>query len=306
MEENIKRGDSNRIAREYLDSLLVETRYIDSLEASTEFELFGEKFAMPVMTAALSHLDTFARPGGMNDLAKGARDAGAVMWMGMADLAQVESCAATGARIVEIIKPYADRDQVFLRIEQAKELGLLAVGVDVDFVYDRNGEAKIFHGDPLREMTSEELREIASFAGTAGLPFIVKGILSVQDARKAALAGASGLVVSHHGYSMDYAVPPLFMLRKLAGEELPGKPLLFADCEIQTGADAYKALALGAAGVSIGRPLMAAIREKGAAGVTEYLREAAGQLKKMMIGTGCRTIGEIDPSVLYQLPKNIF
>ena len=58
-ELNRRNGNSNRITREYLDSLLIETRYMNAGIASTEYELFGEKFDTPVMTAALSHLNRY-------------------------------------------------------------------------------------------------------------------------------------------------------------------------------------------------------------------------------------------------------
>ncbi len=296
-----KPGDSNYNTRRYLDSLMIETRYIDSVSASTAFTLFGERFETPIMTSPLSHLDTFARPGGMRDLAQGAKDAGAVMWMGMAELSEVEACADTGARIIEIIKPYADRDEIYKRIEQAQKLNLLAVGLDIDFVYDKDGEAKNFHGNPLREVTSSELKELAEYAAASHLPFIVKGVLSTTDAIKASEAGVSGMVVSHHGYSMEFAVPPLFMLPMLVHHPDLAGQTYFVDCEIQTGMDAYKAMALGAKGVCIGRPLMAAIRENGAEGVTNYLREATKQLKKAMIGTGCATLADISEEVIYQV-----
>ena len=296
-----KPGDSNRITREYLDSLLIETRYIGSTEASTKFRLFGETFSTPVMTAALSHLDTFARPGGMREMAEGAKLADAVMWMGMAETEEVEKCAQTGARIVEVIKPYADREEIYKRIEQAQKLKLLAVGVDVDFVYDADGEPKNFHGWPLKEFTEAELKEIADYAKASGLPFIVKGVLSTRDAYSAVQAGADGLVVSHHGNSVEFAVPPLYMLPMLVCEEPLKKAKYFVDCEIQTGMDAYKALALGASGVSVGRPLMAAIRENGAQGAAELLQKMTKQLKKAMLATGCRTLDDISDRVLYQL-----
>ena len=78
-------GNSNRISRAYLDSLLIETRYMDAVSPSTDFALFGQTFASPVMTAALSHLDHFMFPGAADALAQGAKDAGAVLWYGMAE-----------------------------------------------------------------------------------------------------------------------------------------------------------------------------------------------------------------------------
>ena len=88
-------GNSNRISREYLDSLLIETRYMDSSTPDISFELYGTKAASPVMTAALSHLDHFMHPGAADALAKGAKDAGAILWYGMADDGEIERLAGT-------------------------------------------------------------------------------------------------------------------------------------------------------------------------------------------------------------------
>ena len=102
-------GNSNSIARAYLDSLLIETRYMDSTNPTLDFELYGRKAATPIMTAALSHLDHFMFPGAAEALAKGAAEAGAILWYGMAEEEEIERLAAYGAPMIEIIKPYADR-----------------------------------------------------------------------------------------------------------------------------------------------------------------------------------------------------
>ena len=81
-------GDSNAITRDYFDSLLLESRYIDSDLPDTSFELFGEKFETPIMTAALSHLHNIC-DNAMVEIAKGARDAGAVHWTGISDVNQI-------------------------------------------------------------------------------------------------------------------------------------------------------------------------------------------------------------------------
>jgi hypothetical protein len=70
-----------RITRQYMDSLTIEARTIDAVEASTEFELFGEGFATPVMTGALSGLGAIC-PNPMVEMAKGVKAAGA-MWVGI-------------------------------------------------------------------------------------------------------------------------------------------------------------------------------------------------------------------------------
>ena len=129
-------GNSNRITRAYLDQLLIETRYMDSETPDLTFRLFGEDFPSPIMTAALSHLDHFMSPGSAQALAEGARDAGAVLWYGMAPEEEIEMLAETGARMIEIIKPYTDREKIFRKIAHAEQKGLLAVGVDIDHAFD--------------------------------------------------------------------------------------------------------------------------------------------------------------------------
>ena len=76
-------GNSNRISRDYLDSLLIETRYMDAQVPDISYELYGAKVSSPIMTAALSHLDHFMFPGAADALAKGAKEAGAILWYGM-------------------------------------------------------------------------------------------------------------------------------------------------------------------------------------------------------------------------------
>ena len=65
-------GNSNRITREYLDSLRIETRYMDAEVPDLSFRLFGETFPSPIMTAALSHLDHFMFSGAAEGSRRGA------------------------------------------------------------------------------------------------------------------------------------------------------------------------------------------------------------------------------------------
>ena len=130
------------------------------------------------------------------------------------------------------------------------------------------------------------------------MPVIVKGVLSLYDADQALEAGVSGMVLSHHNNRIEYAVPPLMILPEIRSTLKPEVPL-FVDCEISTGMDAFKALALGASGVCIGRPLMTAIKQKGAEGVAEYLKKANDQLGKAMAYTGCTSLEKMDPSVIH-------
>jgi len=290
-------GNSNLISRDYLDSLLIETRYMDSCTPEIAFELYGQKAASPIMTAALSHLDHFMFPGAADALARGAKEAGAILWYGMAEEEEIERLAAIGAPMVEIIKPYADRDLLFRKMEHAKKLGLLAVGIDIDHPFAEDGSPDRVDDMEMAPLQTSELREITR---SVPLPVIIKGVLSLRDAERCLDAGAAGLVLSHHNNRIRYAVPPLAILPEIA-DLVKGSVPLFVDCEIRTGMDAFKALALGATGVCIGRPLMTAIREDRENGVRNYLLKANGELKKAMAYTGCTALDRMDRTVIRRL-----
>ena len=283
-------GNSNRIAREYIDSLRIETRYMDSTNPTLDFELYGERFASPIMTAALSHLKDGEA------LAKGAQAADAVCWYGMATKEEIERLNATGARLIEIIKPYADRDMIYDKIKHAEGLGLLAVGIDIDHPFGSDGGPDIVDGTAMAAIATSELAEICS---STHLPVIAKGVLSLRDAERCLAAGIRGMVLSHHNNRIEYAVPPLAMLPEIAA--IAGNTPLFVDCEIKTGMDAFKALALGAKGVCIGRPLMAAISQGGADAVRDYLLRANAELGKAMAFTGCTDLSRMDPTVIRRI-----
>ena len=291
-------GNSNLLTRRDLDSLLIETRYLNSRVADQGLELYGEHFASPVMTAALSHLDRFMFEGATAAYAAAAASTGTLLWLGMAEEREVERCASTGARMIEIIKPYADRERIYRKIRHAEALGLLAVGIDIDHPYADDGSLDVVDGYAMAPVTTAELRDLCA---CSSLPLIVKGVLSAYDAEEAVKAGAGGLVLSHHNNRIEYALPPLMALPAIKAS-LAGEIPIFVDGEIQTGLDVFKALALGATAVCIGRPLMTAIRQNGEDGMTAYLLEVRRQLAKAMACTGCTSLDRMDPSVIHPAP----
>lgn len=287
-------GNSDIITREYLDSLLLEMRHIDGKEPDTSLELYGERFATPIMTAALSHLES-VHENGMAEMARGAGMAGAVNWAGMGEKKELEGITATGVKTIKIIKPYRDNNEIINRIAHAEKCGVLAVGVDVDHAFNGNGEYDTVLGYEMRPKSMEEIRE---FAASTKLPFIIKGVLSERDAYKCLQAGVKGIVVSHHHGIMDYAVPPLQILPsivKVIGGEIP----VFADCGMISGMDAFKALLLGADAVCAGRVMMEPLREKGAEGVRDTVLSLTKELKGVMARTGCYDLKHMDASVIW-------
>ncbi|MDF2656133.1 MAG: FMN-dependent alpha-hydroxy acid dehydrogenase [Bacillota bacterium] len=289
-------GNSVRITRDYLDSLLIEMRVIDSNIASTKVELFGNSFQTPVMTAALSGLDKIC-PKGMAEVAKGAAAAGAVMWAGIGTEQELREIIETGAKTIKIIKPYADQDLVFEKLKQAEKYGAFAVGMDIDFVFGSKTQKGHAQSYPVSPKT---LSDLEKYVRSTKLPFILKGVLSEQDAAKALEAGASGIVISHHGGSvLDYAVPPLMILPRIA-RVIGGKIPIFVDCGITKGADVFKSLALGAQGVSVGRAIMAGLAAGGSEGVRRVIEGLTEELRSVMSVTGSADCSSIDPNVIWR------
>ncbi|GHV03245.1 FMN-dependent dehydrogenase [Spirochaetia bacterium] len=294
MAENENAGDSAQITRDYFDSLLVELRYIDGVEPSTKLELYGETFETPLMFAALSHLDK-VYPKGMSESAKGMLAAGGVMWAGMGSEQELEEITATGAKTIKIIKPHADNKDIFRKIEHAEKCGCLAVGIDVDHSFDGYGHFDVVLGEHMKPKALDEIRD---FVKSTKLPFIIKGVLSEQDTYKCLNAGIRGIVVSHHHGRIDYSLPPLQILPKIAkivNKQIP----IFVDCGIARGLDAFKAIALGATAVSVGRAIMPPLEKEGAAGVTKTIQSMTAELAGAMAFTCSPDIRHIDPGVIW-------
>jgi isopentenyl diphosphate isomerase/L-lactate dehydrogenase-like FMN-dependent dehydrogenase len=294
MAETINAGDSTKFTRDYFDSLLVEMRHIDGVLPSTSLELYGETFSTPVMLAALSHLQR-VHPEGMVEAARGIKAAGAVMWAGMGDEAELEAITATGARTIKIIKPYADNRDILRKIEHAEKCGCLAVGMDIDHSFNKKGNYDVVRDLQMRPKSLDEIRDLVK---ATKLPFIIKGILSEQDTYKCLDAGVRGIVVSHHHGHIDYALPPLRILPaivRIVRKQIP----VFVDCSINRGLDAFKALALGADAVSAGRIIMGPLGEEGAEGVRKQIVPMTEELAGAMAATGSRDIRHIDPALIW-------
>lgn len=290
---------SDQITRDYLDRWLFEVRHIDSVLASTETTLFGKTFSAPVATAALSHLSNFCNLDegldGMAIMAQGAKMADLLCFAGMGSEEELAKMTDTGASVVKIIKPYKDRDAVYQRIRHAEAHGAIAVGIDIDHAFNRQSGYDIVMGEEIAPITADEIAQMAS---STKLPFVVKGVLSVQDAIVCLNAGVNAMVISHHNGRMNCSVPPLKMLpeiRNAVGNDMP----LFVDCSLQNGQDVFRCLAFGANACCIGRPIMPPLKERGAEGVRDALTDIVMDLRYTMSMTGAKDLKHIDASVLH-------
>lgn len=291
-------ADSNEITRDAFDRILIKTRYIDSELPDTTFHLWGHEFSTPIATAALSHLNGL-HDKGTRELALGAKEANALNFMGMESYeGELADVVSAGAATVRFIKPHAKNEDVLKRIEQGKALGVFALGMDIDHAYNGNGGYDVVEGLPMKPKSAAQLRSYVEAA--EGIPFVIKGVLSAWDAEKCLEIGAAGIVVSHHHGIMPYSVPPVMVLPEILSVTA-GKIPVFVDCGIASGADVYKALALGADVVCVGRDLMGPLKEKGAAGVADRIRQLNGELSVIMARTGFHSLQELDSSCLVTL-----
>ena len=288
-------GNADAFTRYFFDSLMLESRYLDSDIPSTKLELFGETFDTPVMTAALSHLRV-PNGNGLVVYAQAAKACNAVHWFGMGEDKDLEDIIATGARTIKVIKPHADNAEIFRRIRHAVNAGCFAIGMDIDHSFDFKGHYDNVMGLPMKSKTTAEIK---SFVKASRLPFIVKGVLSVSDARKCLEAGAAGIVISHHGGHLKYSIPPLMVIEDIK-DAVGDKMKVFVDCGITSGFDAYKCLALGADAVSVGRHLMPLL-QKGPEAVADRIKEMTSELAGVMTATGVRNLKEMDPTVIHRV-----
>ncbi len=287
------KASSDAITRDYFDSLLFELRQIDCTVPDTGFELFGEHFSTPIMTAAVSHLKYGAR-NGMVEMAEGAALIGAVNWSGMGSKEEIKAICATGAKTIKIVKPYEQDEDVLWRLKFCEDCGCMAVGVDIDHAAGSDGRGDVVFGE---RMAYKSAKQLESYAKSVDIPFVVKGVLSVTDAVKCCDFGAAAIVLSHHHGIMPYAVPPLRLLPEIK-QAVGNRLKIFIDCGIESGYDAAKCLALGADAVSVGRGVMPDIEKGGAAGCASRLSAITDQLRQVMGRTGLSKLSDFEPSIL--------
>jgi len=265
-------------------------------DPDVSFELFGRSFSAPIFVAPLGAVDMHYGPKYNdqkynNELMRAAVDCGILAFTGdginpdiMKDA--VRDSAALGGLSIPTIKPWG-KEVVFEKLDAAIENGVFAVAMDVDgaglpFLKKLGGKAG--------SKTVEEMREIIEHAGR---PFIIKGIMTAAGARKAVDAGAAGIIVSNHGGRVQGGVPSTAEVLPEIVEAVGGKTKIFVDGGIRSGVDVFRALALGADAVLVGRPFATMMYGAGAEGVRVLFEKLVGELKSTMTMCGAASLGDI-------------
>lgn len=267
----------------------------------TSLNIFGQTmripvFAGPVGAIKLHYGEKFNDMEYNDILVSACRDAGIAAFTGDGTNPDVmrAACEAIGkaeGHGIPTVKPW-DAGTIAEKMALVRRSGAMAAAMDIDaaglpFLKNLN--------PPAGSKTQEELKAIIA---DAGLPFIVKGVMTVKGAQKAVAAGASAIVVSNHGGRVQDQTPSTCEVLPEIVRAVGGQAKILVDGGIRSGVDVFKALALGADAVIIARPYVAAVYGAGAEGVKALTDKLAGELADTMAMCGAKTLAEITPDMV--------
>ena len=283
------------------------TGYKDADRSTT---LLGSKVSMPIIVSPMAG-HSMAHVTAEVGSAKGTGEAGALYTAAslstntMEEIAQADSAP----KWFQIYLP-ADRGKATEILNRAKAAGYRAIVLTIDTVVASNretdtrnhfrspfplgnfpGENGAYAAAPIKR--DLDWNDVEFIRKTTGLPVLLKGVMSPELAVAAAEHGCAGIQVSNHGgRQLDDVAASITVLPRIA-DAVRGRATIVIDGGIRRGQDVFKALALGANAVAIGRPVLYGLALGGWMGVQAVLKHLDGELEMTMRLAGARTIAEI-------------
>ncbi len=270
----------------------------------TSLELWGRKLALPVFAAPVGTVGRNIGSGMADDeyaghLINGCTAAGTLASTG--DVPDIEGFSkfmvqvkGRGKSVVPFIKPWS-RDAVAARLDLAVQAGCDICGMDVDAAGLSILRAL---AAPVAVKTAAQLAEIIALAHQRGIRFIVKGIMTIDEAYLAADAGADAVLVSNYGGRvLDYTPGTAEVLPEIA-EAVGKQTIVMVDGGIRSGVNVLKCLALGAKVALICRPVAVMLHGDGEKGVPVYFAAIQDQLAQAMHLTGCKDLASVTEDVV--------
>ena len=268
----------------------------------TSFELFGQKvdipvFAAPVGAMTLHYGDKYNDLQYNDILVSACAEAGIAAFTGDGTNPAVMEAAAealkkAGGCGVPTIKPW-NMETIQEKLALVKAADPFAIAMDIDAAglpFLKNLTP------PAGSKTVDELKQVVELAEK---PFILKGIMTVSGAKKALEAGAKAIVVSNHGGRVLDQCPATAEVLPAIADAVGGQMTILVDGGIRTGMDVFKALALGADAVLIGRPFVNMVYGGGAEGVKVYVEKLKAELADTMAMCGAHSLSDINRSMIY-------
>ena len=259
-------------------------------------EIFGRTFKYPIFAAPIGAMklhygDKYDDLEYNDILVSSCADAGIAAFTGDGTNPAVMEGATRAIKQkdgngIPTVKPW-DINTLKEKLAMIKDAGSFAVAMDIDAAglpFLKNLTP------PAGSKTVEELREIVK---EAEVPFIIKGIMTVKGALKAKEAGAAAIVVSNHGGRVLDQCPATAEVLAEIADAVGNDMKILVDGGIRSGVDIFKALALGADAVLIGRPFVSAVYGGGAEGVAAYTAKLAAELEDTMAMCGAHSLSEI-------------
>jgi len=271
-------------------------------EPDTRTSLLGLDLSMPVIAAPIGGV-SFNMGGKRTEeeyiaaVIDGCKQAGVIGCSGdgvppFIHEAGLSAIAAAGGHGIPFIKPW-ENTELYEKLAKAKASGAKIIGMDIDAA----GLITLRKmGRPVSPKSVDTLREIIA---RTGVKFIVKGIMTAEDASLALEAGADAIVVSNHGGRVLDHTPGTAEVLPAIAAQMKGKLGIIVDGGVRTGADVLKMLALGADAVMIGRPFSIAAIGGLTEGVVAYSAALHTELLQAMVMTGTESISKISPKLLY-------
>ena len=281
-----------------LSEIHIVPRYIrESVKVDTSWEFLGRKLEYPIMAAPMtgttvnmnSAIDEYDFS---HTLLSVCQNSGSLAWVGDGAshdkyLTILKALKAVSGFGILICKPRSEISALEARFALAEKLGVLAVGIDIDAI---SFPTLIQKKQATKARNANELRKIRSLTK---LPFILKGIMSPQDAELALEAGVDVVVVSNHGGRILNQMPGTARVLEGIAKAINGRVPVLVDGGIRSGIDAFKMLALGADAVLVGRPIAIATVGGGDVAVKNLFTYYATDLSKTMNLCGTETCASI-------------
>lgn len=275
---------------------------VENSPVDTSFNLFGRDFkypffAGPVGAVNLHYGDKYNDEAYNNILVSACAANGIAAFTGDGVDANVMVQATKAIKSADgigipTVKPW-NLDIIAQKMELVKESGAFAVAMDVDAAglpFLKNLQP------PAGTKSVEDLTEIIALAMR---PFIVKGVMTVKGAEKAVKAGAAGIIVSNHGGRvLDQCAASAEVLSDIASAIKGSGVKILVDGGIRSGADVFKAIAMGADGVVIARPFVISVYGAAEEGVKAYVDKIGGELADTMQMCGAHDLSEITEDMI--------
>jgi len=298
-------------------------RLVDVSRVDTGIELFGRKLASPILLAPVGALQTIHTDGDLGAM-RGASARGHLMIAATLSSSSVGEIRRAGtAPLWFQLYPSADRGLMQHLLAAAEAAGCTAVAVTVDSPTRGNREGERWFartsarkgpprmgnlegysappriGDPA--LTWEG---IAWLKTQTRLPLLLKGIVTAEDAALAVNVGADGVIVSNHGGRQEESGRATLDSLPEVVTAVQGRIPVLMDGGIRRGTDIFKALALGARGVCVGRPYLYGLGAFGEAGVAKVLAILDSELIRIMQFAGTTSVAAISAAYLTSGPAS--